>query len=202
MQIVKTVHSSLKFSRFNRRNKLRVSEHDPWFQTKSTQLSTTAKQLREMRSNLRDMAKMKRKLHEATNDFRTGLVTSMLVSSGRSTNTGTNSDSAAAAGPGISATKEHLAGIIDEVVDCHKTMGVIHEEQARADDLIVQLATDYDSMMSAADSALSVRRRKARQLRTVTKRSKKKKAEEVMNEIDECQKEFDKLSQAVRSVFS
>ena len=77
-------------------------------------------------------------------------------------------------------------------------MSVIHEEQARADDLIVQLATDYDSMMSAADSALSVRRRKARQLRTVTKRSKKKKAEEVMNEIDDCQKEFDKLSQAVR----
>ena len=77
-------------------------------------------------------------------------------------------------------------------------MSVIHEEKARADDLIVQLATDYDSMMSAADSALSVRRRKARQLRTVTKRSKKKKAEEVMNEIDDCQKEFDKLSQAVR----
>ena len=61
------------------RNKLRVSEHDPWFQTKSAQLSTTAKQLREMRSNLRNMAKMKRRLHEATNDFRTGLVTSMLV---------------------------------------------------------------------------------------------------------------------------
>ena len=77
-------------------------------------------------------------------------------------------------------------------------MSVIHEEQARADDLIVQLATDYDSMMSAADSALAVRRRKARELRAVTKRSKKKKAEEVMNEIDDCQKEFDKLSQAVR----
>ena len=58
---------------------MRVSEHDPWFQTKSAQLSTTAKQLREMRSNLRNMAKMKRRLHEATNDFRTGLVTSMLV---------------------------------------------------------------------------------------------------------------------------
>ena len=84
------------------------------------------------------------------------------------------------------------------MVDCHKTMSVIHEEQARADDLIVQLATDYDSMMSAADSALAVRRRKARELRAVTKRSKKKKAEEVMSEIDDCQKEFDKLSQAVR----
>ena len=77
-------------------------------------------------------------------------------------------------------------------------MSVIHEEQARADDLIVQLATDYDSMMSAADAALAVRRRKARELRAVTKRSKKKKAEEVMGEIDDCQKEFDKLSQAVR----
>ena len=172
-----------------------------------------------MRSNLRDMAKMKRKLHEATNDFRAGLVTSMLVSGGGSGGTG--------AGPGISATKEHLAGIIDEVktrctyctvyttqytppsiseflldprqvLDCHKTMCIIHEDQARADDLIVQLATDYDSLMAAADSALSVRRRKARELRTVTKRSKKKKADDVMSEIDECQKEFDKLSQAVR----
>ena len=87
---------------------MRVSEHDPWFQTKSTQLSTTAKQLREMRSNLREMAKMKRKLHEATNDFRAGLVTSMLVSGG-------GGSGGAGAGPGISATKEHLAGIIDEV---------------------------------------------------------------------------------------
>ena len=77
---------------------MRVSEHDPWFQTKSTQLSTTAKQLREMRSNLREMAKMKRKLHEATNDFRTGLVTSMLVG-GRGAN------------PGISTTKEHLVSV-------------------------------------------------------------------------------------------
>ena len=110
----------------------------------------------------------------------------------RSANSVSNSE------PGISSTKEHLAGIIDEVVDCHKTMSVIHEEQARADDLIVQLATDYDSMMSAADAALAVRRRKARELRAVTKRSKKKKAEEVMGEIDDCQKEFDKLSQAVR----
>ena len=82
---------------------MRVSEHDPWFQTKSTQLSTTAKQLREMRSNLRDMAKMKRKLHEATNDFRTGLVTSMLVG-GRGVNSGS-------AGPGISTTKEHLVSV-------------------------------------------------------------------------------------------
>ena len=77
-------------------------------------------------------------------------------------------------------------------------MCIIHEDQARADDLIVQLATDYDAMMAAADSALSVRRRKARELRTVTKRSRKKKADDVMSEIDECQKEFDKLSQAVR----
>ena len=59
-----------------------------------------------MRSNLREMAKMKRKLHEATNDFRAGLVTSMLVSGG---------GSGGGAGPGVSATKEHLAGIIDEV---------------------------------------------------------------------------------------
>lgn len=71
--------SGFKETLANIGNKLRVSEHDPWFQTKSTQLSTTAKQLREMRSNLRNMAKMKRKLHESTNDFRTGLVTSMLV---------------------------------------------------------------------------------------------------------------------------
>ena len=42
----------------------------------------------------------------ATNDFRAGLVTSMLVSGG---------GSGGGAGPGVSATKEHLAGIIDEV---------------------------------------------------------------------------------------
>lgn len=72
------------------------------------------------------------------------------------------------------------------------------QDQSRADDLIVQLAEDYQKMIDSAGSALSVRRKKLKVLQSLTKKGKKKKAEDVMEEIDKCQKEFDKLSQAVR----
>ncbi len=63
---------------------------------------------------------------------------------------------------------------------------------------MVQLANDYDSLISSAQSALGVRRKKQKELQAVTKKSKKKKAEDLMEEIDKCQNDFDKLSQAVR----
>ncbi len=70
------------------------------------------------------MGALKRRLHTATANFQRGLV-SMLV--GRST------------------TREggNLGAVIGEVVDCHKTMATIHQEQSVADDLIVELAEDY-----------------------------------------------------------
>ena len=50
--------------RLNRfRTKFTVTEHDPWFQTRHAQLNTLAKQVEEMQSNLKDMAKLKTKLY-------------------------------------------------------------------------------------------------------------------------------------------
>ncbi len=38
--------------------------------------------------------------------------------------------------PGVSSKKEHLAGIISEVVDCHKTMSIINEVRLLPEALI------------------------------------------------------------------
>ena len=45
------------------------------------------------------------------------------------------------------------------MVNCHKTMGAVHTDQARADDLIVQLAHDYERAVAAAKDVLAQRRK-------------------------------------------
>ena len=44
-------------------------------------------------------------------------------------------------------------------MDCHKTMGAVHTEQAKADDLIVQLAHDYERSVASAKDVLAQRRK-------------------------------------------
>jgi hypothetical protein len=44
------------------------------------------------------------------------------------------------------------------VLDCHRTMSTIYEQQSIADRLIVELATDYALLVEAAMEAISTRR--------------------------------------------
>ncbi len=156
------------------RSRFTVSEQDPWFQTRVAQLNSFARQLSEMRSNLRDMGSQKRRLHAATANFQRGLV-SMLV--GRST------------------TREggSLGAVIGEVVDCHKVMAAIHQEQSVADDLVVELAEDYCLLIESARQTLAERRKCQEKMRAAQKLKNNP-----LEEIEKAQAQFDKLSQAVR----
>ncbi len=95
-------------------------ETDPWFQTRQKQLEALHKQLREMKKDLRDMSNLKHRLHRSAEAFQRGL-------------TGLLPD----------RDSRHLGKVIGEVASCHKTMSMVHDEQSRADELIVQLAIDY-----------------------------------------------------------
>ena len=81
-------------------------------------------------------SKEKTKLYELTNDFQRGLV-SMLV--------------------GRPNRENSLSAVLNEVVDCHRMMGLIHQEQSKADELIVQLAIDYEKLVVSAKAVMSVR---------------------------------------------
>ena len=51
-----------------------------------------------------------------------------------------------------------LGLIINEVLDCHRTMSTIYEEQSIADRLIVELATDYSLLVESAMEVITTRR--------------------------------------------
>lgn len=153
------------------RTKFTVTEHDPWYQTRHAQLTTLTKQVREMQSNLKHMADLKKKLADTSTDFQRGLM-AMLVNR--------------------PSRENGLGNIINEVVDCHKTMGLINQEQSQADELIVQLAVDYEKLVSAAKDVMALRRKYQQQMQ------KAQKGKNSLDEIEKIQKEFDKMSQIIR----
>lgn len=168
LKVSKSFMSSVKERMSIFKSRFTVTEHDPWFQTRNSQLDTLTKQLREMQENLKDMSELKTKLFAKTNDFQRGLV-SMLVSK-----------------------ENNMGNIINQVVDCHKTMGLIHQEQAKADDLIVQLAWDYERLVSSAKDVLAQRRKFQQEMQKVQK------GKNPLEEIEKIQVQFDKVSQTIR----
>ena len=73
-----------------------------------------------MQQNLKGMAKLKHQLHEKSDDFRRDLV---LLLVGRS-----------------SVRENDFTQVIDQVVDAQRVMSTMYDEQAYADDQIVQIA--------------------------------------------------------------
>ena len=124
------------------------------FQTRQTQLKALLKQMNEMNKTLDGMAKLKHDLHLKSNDFRRDLV---LLLVGRST-----------------VHENDFTHVIDQVVDAQKVMALMYNEQADADDLIVQLAGDYILMIEAAQQVLSRRIKLQVDVEREAKKSKKK----------------------------
>ena len=141
-----------------------------------------SKQLKGMKDNLKDMSKQKSKLAEATNEFQSGLVSMAVSKSSRET---------------TASGASNLSQVITQVVDCHKTMGLIHQEQSKADQLIVQLAEDYVHMVEAAQKALATRRN----VQDDVKKVSKGKEDDSSEDVKKVQEEFEKLSQTVRREF-
>lgn len=109
------------------------------FQTRNTQLKALRKQMNEMHKTLDGMAKLKHELHEKSDDFRRDLV---LLLVGRST-----------------VRENDFTHVIDQVVDAQRVMSTMYDEQADADDHIVQIAGDYMLLIDSAQEVL-IRRRK------------------------------------------
>ena len=73
-----------------------------------------------MQTTLQGMSKLKHRLHEQSDDFRRDLV---LLLVGRST-----------------VRENDFTHVIDQVVDAQRIMSTMYDEQAQADDHIVQIA--------------------------------------------------------------
>ncbi len=157
------------------RSKLTVTEHDPWFQTKQVQLKTLSKQLGEMERNLHEMALQKQRLYAVTGDFQRGLVSMVVSRPSRG-----------------EAGHSPLSVVMADVVACHKAMGLIHLEQARADELVVQLAADYERLVAAALLGLTRRKGFLQQMQRAQK------AKNALEAIESIQGHFDKFSQTLR----
>ena len=76
--------------------------------------------MNEMHKTLQGMAKLKHQLHEKSDDFRRDLV---LLLVGRST-----------------VRENDFTQVVDQVVDAQRVMSTMYDEQADADDHIVQIA--------------------------------------------------------------
>ena len=163
-----------KFTLFKTR--FTVSEQDPWFQTRSAQLDALSKQLKEMRSNLKDMSEYKQKLYASASAFQRDLMTMPINKSKNNSN------------------NDGLSAIIDDVVGCHKTMGLIHQEQAKADELVVDLAVDYERLVSHSKEVIGQRRKYQENMQ----KARKGKKNAALEEIEKIQTDFDKLSQSIR----
>ena len=108
----------------------------------------------EMIKNLTGMAKLKHQLHDKSDEFRRDLV---LLLVGRST-----------------VRENDFTHVIDQVVDAQRVMSTMYDEQADADDNIVQIATDYTLMIQAAEDVLARRRKVQMNLDKETKKAQKK----------------------------
>ncbi len=111
------------------------------------------KQMNEMHKNLKGMAKLKHELHEKSDDFRRDLV---LLLVGRST-----------------VRENDFSHVVDQVVDAQRVMSTMYDEQADADDHIVQIAGDYMLMIEAAQDVLARRRKVLMDLEGQRKKDKK-----------------------------
>ena len=107
-----------------------------------------------MIKNLTGMAKLKHQLHDKSDEFRRDLV---LLLVGRST-----------------VRENDFTHVIDQVVDAQRVMSTMYDEQADADDNIVQIATDYTLMIQAAEDVLARRRKVQMNLDKETKKAQKK----------------------------
>lgn len=175
-------------------SKIAVTEKDPWFKTRQGQLKALSQQMDEMHKNLRGMAKLKHQLHDKSDEFRRDLVM-LLV--GRST-----------------VRENDFAHIIDQVVDAQRIMSTLYDEQADADDHLVQISEDYKLMIIAAQDTLIRRRKVQMQFEKEEKKAKKKAVkmvkkedtseapiEEITNEISDLEKaeeKFNAVSQTLR----
>lgn len=148
-----------------------VSEQDPWFQTKVAQLNTLSHQMKQLEKNLKGMSEQKRKLGRTVNDFQVGLSN---MSVGRTTRDG------------------NLTNVIKEVIQCHKAMAKMQEEQSKADEIIEQLAVDYQDLVKSAKSTLKYRSRYQKDMQKVQK------GKNPLEEIEKIQVGFDKISQTIR----
>ncbi|TRY71580.1 hypothetical protein TCAL_11295 [Tigriopus californicus] len=148
-----------------------VSEQDPWFQTKVAQLNTMSQQMKQLEKNLSGMSDQKRKLGRTVNDFQAGLSN---MSVGRTSRDG------------------NLNQVIKEVIQCHKTMAQMQEEQSKADEIIEQLAVDYQHLVKSAKTTLQHRSRYQKDMQKVQK------GKNPLEEIEKIQVSFDKISQTIR----
>ena len=146
-----------------------------------------------MHKNLRGMAKLKHQLHDKSDEFRRDLVM-LLV--GRST-----------------VRENDFAHIIDQVVEAQRTMSSMYDEQADADDHLVQISEDYKLMILAAQDTLIRRRKVQMQFEKEEKKARKKSVkmikkddseapiEEITNEVsdlDKAEEKFNAVSQTLR----
>lgn len=147
-----------------------------------------------MHKNLRGMAALKHQLHDKSDEFRRDLVM-LLV--GRST-----------------VRENDFAHIIDQVVDAQRIMSTLYDEQADADDHLVQISEDYKLMIIAAQDTLIRRRKVQMRFEKEEKKAKKKSVkmvkkeetseapiEEITNELSDVEKaeeKFNGVSQTLR----
>ena len=89
-------------------------------------MNSLKKQMNEMQTTLQGMSKLKHRLHEQSDDFRRDLV---LLLVGRST-----------------VRENDFTHVIDQVVDAQRIMSTMYDEQAQADDHIVQIAGKNDAL--------------------------------------------------------
>ena len=119
------------------RSKLTMKELDPWFQTRTSQLEETSRRLVQIKKNLKIMSSLKSRLALTSTSFRQNLLL-LLVSR--------------------PSKEKDLRSVVHQAIESHKVMESIHEDQSQADDLIIQLSSDYIQMVKAAQDVLSRRR--------------------------------------------
>ena len=162
-----------------------MEDSDKWFLERKEQHKTIIREMEGMKSEVQQMRKKRLKLGQATSSF-VFCVSQMITKEGKEKKL-------------VSSSEENTRQVLEKSSLFHTSMSELHQHQSEADKVVIWFCEDQINLVRKANKALTMRRRRLRQLWNM--KIKRVVDEAPDKEVAVAEEEFDTLSLNIRTEF-
>ena len=160
-----------------------MEDSDKWFLERKEQHKTIIREMEGMKSEVQQMRKKRLKLGQATSSF-VFCVSQMITQEGKEKKL-------------VSSSEENTRQVLEKSSLFHTSMAELHQHQSEADKVVIWFCEDQINLVRKANKALTMRRRRLRQLWNM--KIKRVVDEAPDKEVAVAEEEFDTLSLNIRT---
>ena len=160
-----------------------MEDSDKWFLERKEQHKTIIREMEGMKSEVQQMRKKRLSLSQATSSF-VFCVSQMILQEGKEKKL-------------VSSSEENTRQVLEKSSLFHTSMSELHQHQSEADKVVIWFCEDQINLVRKAYKALTMRRRRLRQLWNM--KIKRVVDEAPDKEVAVAEEEFDTLSLNIRT---